>query len=107
MSTPLNDTNFADEVLNEDLPVVVLFGASWCQPCKALEPALTQLTEHYAGRVKVVKADVELAAKAAQANSVRGVPTLLAFNRGEVTAMASGGINPGRFKEFVERQVAV
>jgi thioredoxin 1 len=106
MTVTVNDKTFADEVLGSELPVVVVFGASWCQPCKALQPTVDQLAETFGGVVSVIKADIEQAAAAAQANSVRGVPTVVAFRKGEAVAMIAGGVNPSRLKEFVERQAA-
>jgi len=100
----VTDATFEDEVVRAELPVVVLFGASWCQPCRALKPLLGELAGVHAGRVKVVSADVEQAARAAQANSVRGVPALVAFRGGEAVAMAAGGIPPARLRAFVEQQ---
>lgn len=102
----VTDTTFEDEVLASELPVVVLFGASWCQPCKALKPLLEELAGVHADKVKVVSADVDQAARASQANGVRGVPTLIAFRRGEAVAMAGGGIQPSRLRGFVESQAA-
>lgn len=102
----VTDTTFEDEVLASELPVVVLFGASWCQPCKALKPVLEELAGVHAAKVKVVSADVEQAAKASQANSIRNVPTLVAFRQGHVVAMAGGGVPPSRLRSFIEQQAA-
>lgn len=102
----VSDVTFGDEVLSSKLPVIVVFGASWCAPCRALKPEAEKLAAEFGEKVKVVSADIEEAMKAAQANGVRGVPTLVAFARGEVVSMAGGGVSPARLREFVSRQAA-
>ena len=65
--------------------VVVEFGASWCMPCRMIEPVIAQLAESYAGRVRVFKVDTDLDAALAQRYEVRSVPTLVIMKGGEVT----------------------
>lgn len=77
--TELNETNF-DRVLREaDTPVLVDFYAPWCGPCKMIAPWLEQLAEHFAGRLRVVKVNVDEAPSLASRYGITGVPTLMLF----------------------------
>ena len=55
----ITDSNFNEEVLNADLPVLVDFWAEWCGPCKMVSPIVEELSEEYTGKIKVTKLDVD------------------------------------------------
>ena len=59
MATNVSDQNFDEEVLKSSEPVLVDFHAEWCGPCKAMAPALEEVSQEMAGKVKVVKVDVD------------------------------------------------
>lgn len=80
----LQEAEFQQEVINSDLPVLVDFFAPWCGPCRALAPALKGIAEAYAGRLKVVKVNVDDAQQLASDYRIRGVPTLMFFKNGNV-----------------------
>lgn len=86
MSHPirLTDANFEDEVLRSDIPVLVDFWASWCPPCKMVEPILVKLAAEYDGRLKVGKLNVDQNPKTAQRYYIMGVPTFAVFHVGEI-----------------------
>lgn len=86
MSTIVNatDTNFDSEVLASAGPVLVDFSASWCGPCKKLEPVVHEIAAEYGTRLKVVKVDVEQAPTTAAKFGVLSVPTLMIFRGGQV-----------------------
>jgi thioredoxin 1 len=75
---------FEDEVIKSDIPVLVDFWAEWCGPCKQLGPTIDTLAEEYAGKVKVMKLDVQSEAALAGKYGVQSIPTLLLFKGGEV-----------------------
>jgi thioredoxin 1 len=76
--------DFEVEVLRSEPPVLVDFYATWCMPCQLLSPALDRLAKEYAGRVKVVKVDVDQEPELASLHEIRGVPTLVLYDRGAV-----------------------
>ena len=92
----VNDLNFEAEVLGSDLPVLVDFGATWCGPCKQIEPFVDQLADEYAGKMKVVKVDIDDSQGTAAKYGIRGVPTLKVFKGGEVVAEQVGAFHDGR-----------
>ena len=78
----LSEATFQNEVLEADTPVLVDFTAVWCGPCKMLDPVVKQLAEDWAGKVKVVKLDVDDSPNLAMDYQVMGVPTLMLFKNG-------------------------
>ena len=80
----INETNFAQEVLQSDQTVLVDFWAEWCGPCKMLAPVLDEIAVEQAGRVKVAKVDVDANPALAARFGIQSIPTLLYFADGEV-----------------------
>jgi thioredoxin 1 len=83
MAQRVNDQNFDAEVLGATEPVLVDFWAEWCAPCKAMDPILDQLSEELAGKVKIVKLDVDGNPGIAVKYNVRAMPTLILFKDGQ------------------------
>jgi thioredoxin 1 len=83
MGLQVNDANFEREVLKSSEPVLVDFWAEWCPPCKAMDPILDDLSVELAGKVKIVKLDVETNPSTVVAYNVRAMPTLMVFKGGE------------------------
>ena len=75
--------NFAAEVLQSPLPVLVDFWAAWCGPCRAVAPTVEALASEYAGKLKVVKLDVDEAGDVAGQYGVQSIPTLILFKDGQ------------------------
>jgi len=86
----VTDTNFDQEVLKSDQPVMVDFWAAWCGPCKALAPIVDEVASAYSGKVKVGKMDVDASPVTPQRYGVRGIPTLLIFKGGQVQEQIVG-----------------
>jgi len=83
MADRVNDLNFDAEVLGATEPVLVDFWAEWCPPCKAMDPVLDDLSRELAGRVKIVKLDVDANPGITARFNVRSMPTLIVFKDGE------------------------
>ena len=86
----VTESAFETEVLKSTLPVIVDFTAIWCGPCKMLEPVITQLSQEWDGKVKVVKLDVDDNSNLAVQYGVMGVPTLILFVNGNPVQRLSG-----------------
>ena len=101
----VNDQNFVAEVLQSDKPVVVDFWAEWCAPCRQIKPIIKELAQEYADRVKVVTLDVDSNPGTAGKFGVRAIPTILAFQGGQVMAQLQGARPRRDFEEMVEKLV--
>jgi thioredoxin 1 len=82
--------NFQQEVLNSAVPVVVDFWAEWCGPCKMIGPSLEEISNELAGKVKVVKLNIDENPQLAAQFGVRSIPTLAVFKGGKVADIKVG-----------------
>ena len=98
----VNDANFEAEVLKCDKPVLVDFFATWCGPCRQMLPIVTELSEEMAGRVKILKMDVDEAPKTPEKYNIASIPTLILFKAGEVVATHNGAVPKGELKSWIE-----
>ncbi len=85
-----SDASFDADVLQSDLPVLVDFGATWCHPCRQLDPIVEELAADWAGKVRVVKLDIDQNVATTMKYGVMGVPTLLLFIGGEAKERLAG-----------------
>jgi len=97
------DENFATEVENFDGVAMIDFWATWCGPCLAIAPAVEELAEEYAGKIKVVKVNVDENPNVAAKYGIRGIPTLLFFKSGEVADQVVGALPKKRLKKTVDK----
>jgi len=84
------DENFTEHAEKATIPVLVDFWATWCGPCKMVDPVLKDLASKRAGQVKLVKVDIDKSPAVARRFEVQAVPTLLVLNSGEVVARQAG-----------------
>lgn len=106
MADAVTDNNFEAEVLKSVEPVLVDFHATWCGPCKAMAPALDQIATELAGKVKVVKVDVDANPKVTGEYGIRAMPTLLLFKGGKVAAQHTGAIvQKKKLEEWINSSV--
>lgn len=81
----LTDDNFEAEVLLSSTAVLVDFWAPWCGPCRQIAPLIDQLAEHYAGRVKVGKLNIDDNPQITSQYGIQSIPTLMVFRGGDVS----------------------
>jgi thioredoxin 1 len=101
----LTDGTFQKEVLESQTPALVDFGATWCQPCKALAPTVAALAKDYQGKLKVGTIDIDDNAEMAAKYAVRSVPTLLLFKGGQVVAQLVGAMPRSRIEAEIRKHV--
>jgi thioredoxin 1 len=88
----VTSANFATEVLQSPLPVLVDFWAAWCGPCRAVAPTVEALASEYAGKLKVVKLDVDESGDVAGQFGVQSIPTLILFKGGQPVERLVGNV---------------
>jgi len=98
----VTDATFEAEVVKSDIPVVVDFWAEWCGPCKQIGPALEELSEHYAGKVKIVKIDVDTNPNAPGQFGVRGIPALFLVKDGQVVSNKTGAAPKAALQNWID-----
>src|SRR5262245_13673496 len=103
----VNDGNFEAEVLtaSQKQPVMVDFWAEWCRPCHMLAPTVAEIAADYAGKLKVVKLNVDESMNTASRFNIRGIPTLLIFKGGQVADQIVGAVPKDQISKTVEQHV--
>ncbi|MCD6311510.1 MAG: thioredoxin [Elusimicrobia bacterium] len=88
----LNDSNFEQEVVKSEIPVMVDFYADWCGPCKMIAPAVEEIAKEYDGKIKVCKLDVDEAGQTAAKYRVSSIPFIGFFKNGELVDQLIGAV---------------
>ncbi len=97
-------TKFSD-LVNSEIPVLVDFSATWCGPCKMMEPVLKELKSLVKETASIIKIDVDKNPSLAATYNVSGVPTLILFKKGEVKWRQSGVLSANKLKQIIEQYI--
>jgi thioredoxin 2 len=100
------DDDFADIVHASSVPVLVDLWAPWCGPCRMVSPALERLATEYAGRVKLVKVNVDSAPKLSERFGVQGIPMLLLMDHDRVVSEQVGAQPEAALRSWLEQGLA-
>jgi thioredoxin 1 len=102
----VSDQTFEQEVLKSATPVLIDFWAPWCGPCKAIAPVVEQLAGEYAGRLKVVKMNVDDNPQTPGRYGVRGIPNLLVIKGGQVADQIVGAVPKAHLVKAIDTALA-
>ncbi|GEP97109.1 thioredoxin [Chitinophaga cymbidii] len=89
------------EMINSDKPVLVDFFATWCGPCRTMEPILKNLKSDLGEAATIIKVDVDKNPAAAMAYQVQGVPTLILFKNGKALWRQSGVVQAKELEQMI------
>ena len=104
-ANPVTDSEFTNAVLESTVPVIVDFWATWCGPCQVMGPILDTMAGEYEGKIKVLKMNVDENPVTPAKYGIRGIPTLILFNKGEAVDRIIGAQPKGNVDNLIKKIV--
>jgi len=101
----ITDDSFEEQVLQSQTPVLVDYWAEWCGPCKMIAPALDQIAQEYAGRLKIAKLNIDENQATPPKYGIRGIPTLMIFKNGNLEATKVGALSKSQLAAFIDSNI--
>ena len=101
----ITDKNFAKEVIQSDLPVLVDFWAPWCSPCRTVGPVVKEVAKEYGDRIRVGKMNVAENLQVSSTFGIRSLPTLILFKDGKAVKKVAGALPEIRLKAMIEESI--
>ena len=105
MATEITEATFESDVLQSEQPVIVDFWAEWCGPCHAVSPVLEQIADERQGELTVAKVNIDENPQVPTKYGVRGIPTLMIFQNGQVAATKVGALPKTKIKEWIDASI--
>ncbi len=101
----LDNKNFEQEISNSKIPILVDFWAEWCGPCKMLSPILEEISKELEGKIQISKVNLDENQELAMKYSIRSIPTLLLFKKGELLDMKVGLLPKSDLEEWIQSNI--
>ena len=101
----VTDADFEERVLKAEGPVLLKFEAEWCGPCQAMKPAINELAEQYGDKLTIATIDIDQNQRTPYKFGVRGVPTVMLFNKGNVVGQKVGLARKAELAALIEPQI--
>ena len=106
MSTiKISDETFEENVINNKKPIILDFWAEWCGPCKQIGPILEEISDEYNDKIIVGKMNVDENPETPGNYQIRGIPTMLLFNKGELIDTKVGMSSKAGLKEWIDKNI--
>ncbi|MFV1884601.1 MAG: thioredoxin [Balneola sp.] len=99
------DSNFDEEVLKSEHPVLVDFWAEWCGPCRMIGPVVEEMASEYAGKAKIGKVNVDHNPEVSVKYGIRSIPALLIFKDGQVVDQIIGAVPKTHLTKQLDAQL--
>ena len=101
----VTDETFEEEVLKSDKPVLVDFWAAWCAPCRMLAPIVDEVAQEFSDQAKVLNLNVDENSETSAKYNIKGIPTLLLFNGGEIKDQIVGATSKDDISRMIQGQL--
>jgi thioredoxin 1 len=101
----VTDSNFEQEVLSSEIPVLLDYWAEWCGPCKMIAPILNDIADEYSGKIKIAKLNIDENPGTPAKFGVRGIPTLMIFKSGSIEATKVGAMSKSQLSAFIDSTI--
>ncbi|MGB6535259.1 MAG: thioredoxin [Xanthobacteraceae bacterium] len=101
----VTDATFDKDVLQASEPVVVDFWAEWCGPCKAIAPALEEISKSFGGKVKIVKLNIDQNPTTTTKYEIKSIPTLMLFKDGQLASRQIGAAPKQKLEQWITASV--
>ena len=101
-----NDNNFENDVLKSEKAVLVDFWAEWCGPCKAIAPALEEISQEMNSKLKVVKVNIDENPSVSQQYEIRSIPALMIFKEGKKISEMLGALPKSTLESWIKENIS-